>query len=449
MHIEKVVVMVEFGRSRGSGRSARWVSLVGFVVVLALVGSSCGSVSSSEAPQAAERWQLSLTSSDGQTLPKVTLKNGQQIPQLVVDGTYVVNATVPSSLRSELDGKTVELQHRAGDDGEWKTVKEVNVGDDGRIREEFTAGKDLIHRRDFRVAVLPSGSSPTTESAAAEGAAAGDVGVRLVSATRLAQSTAATVATSDTTSAVGVVQFVVQLRNDTNNNLNIYIPTNASNGKYNEAEVSIASGETQSLLYTNPAPGMQIHFRVNKDNCFLGCTNYIMNWSWHPQASSVSACSASMPQFVSNQVYKVELTDKIGDSGFAAGLISGPIRGAGTDNECFFRLESGFVNWLENSKVAGYIETAIEVAAVVTVFVAICVLTDGAAALGTEEVMAAVETLVEEQVVEEVAAESAVDEAGGTVETSIDKASGAQDLTFLKDAFAEQNTNIQNLFNFP
>ena len=156
-----------------------------------------------------------------------------------------------------------------------------------------------------------------------------------------------------------------------------------------------------------------------------------------------------MPQFVSNQVYKVELTDKIGDSGFAAGLISGPIRGAGTDNECFFRLESGFVNWLENSKVAGYIETAIEVAAVVAVFVAICVLTDGAAALGTEEVMAAVETLVEEQVVEEVAAESAVDEAGGTVETSIDKASGAQDLTYMKDAFAEQNTNVQNLFNFP
>lgn len=442
--------MVEFGRSRGSDRSARWVSLVGFVLVLALVGSSCGSVSSSEAPRAAEHWQLSLTSSDGKTLPKATLRNGQQLPQLVVDGTYVVNATVPPSLRPQLDGKTVELQHRAGDDGEWKTVKEVNVGDDGRIREEFTAGKGLIHRRDFRVAVLPSESSPTTESAAAEGAAAGVVGVRLVSATRLAQSTAATFATSETTSAVGVVQFVVQLRNDTNNNLNIYVPTDASNGKYNEAEVSIASGETQTLLYTNPAPGMQIHFRVNKDKCLGGCTNYITNWSWHPQASSVSACSASMPKFVSNQVYKVELTDKIGDSGFAAGLISGPIRGAGTgDNTCFFRLESGFVNWLENSKVAGYIETAIEVAAVVAVFVAVCVLTDGAAALGTEEVMATVEMLVENQVVEEVSAESAVDQAGETVETAIDKASGAQDLTFMKDAFMEQDTNIQNLFRVP
>lgn len=433
--------MVEFGRSRSSGRSARWVSLVGFVVVMAMVGSACGSGSSSDAPQAAERWQVSLTSVDGQTLPKVTMKNGQQVPQLVVDGTYAVNATVPSSLRSELDGKTVELQHRAGADGEWKTVKEVKVGDDGRIREEFTAGKGLIHRRDFRVAVLPSGSSPTTE-----GAAAGDVGVRLVSATRLAQSTAATFATSDTTSAVGVVQFVVQLRNNTNNNLNIYVPTDASNGKYNEAEVSIASGETQSLLYTNPAPGMQIHFRVNKDKCLGGCTNYITNWSWHPQASSVSACSASMPQFVSNQVYKVELTDKIGDSGFAAGLISGPIRGAGTgDNNCFFRLESGFVNWLENSKVAGYIETAIEVAAVVAVFVAICVLTDGTAALGTPEVMATVESLVELNVLFEIPADSALDAAGDTVETTIEKAAGAisdpNDLSWLKNGFV--------VFNYP
>ena len=433
----KDAVMVAFQRSRGTGRSAGWISLVGLVVAVALVGSSCGSGSSSDAPQAVERWQLSFTSVDGQTLPKVTLKNGQQVPQLVVDGAYVVNATVPSSLRSELDGKTVELQRRAGADGDWTTVTEVQVGDDGVIREEFTAGNALIHQGDFRIAVLASGSSPTTE-----GAMGNDAGVRLVSATQLAQSTAATFATSDTSSAVGVVQFVVQLRNDTNNNLNIYVPTDASNGKYNEAEVSIASGETQSLLYTNPAPGMQIHFRVNKDKCLGGCTNYITNWSWHPQASSVSACSASMPKFVSNQVYKVELTDKIGDSGFAAGLISGPIGGAGAgDSNCFFRLESGFVNWLENSKVAGYIETAVEVAAVVAVFVAICVLTDGAASLGTEETMAVVEGLIEDGVVDEVAADPVVDQAGGTADTSIDKASGAQDLTWFRDNTFEPPTN--------
>lgn len=430
--------MVEFGRSRGSGRSARWVSLVGFVVVLALVGSSCGSESSSEAPQAAERWQLSLTSTDGQTLPNVTWKNGQQIPQLVVDGTYVVNATVPSSLRSELDGKTVELQHRAGDDGEWKTVKEVNVGGDGRIREEFTAGKDLIHRHDFRVAVLPSGSSPTTKGAAAEGAAAGDNGVRLVSATQLAQRVNKGVTTSDTTSAVGVVQFAVQLSNNTKNDLNIYVPTDASGNTYNEVEVSIASGETKTLFYTNPAPGMLIHFRVNKDKCLLGCTNYIVNWSWHPQAASVPACSAAMPKFVSNGTYKVNLSDGP-DSAFAAGLISGPIGGAGTNNACYFRLESGFVNWWQNSPVAGYIKTAVEVAAVIAVFVAICVLTDGAAALGSDEAMTAVTDLIKDGAIDE------VDENGRTwsTQTQIDEGDGPMSL----DDYPSQTQRLQNLFN--
>ncbi|MFM7223954.1 MAG: hypothetical protein ACKO1Y_00740, partial [Actinomycetota bacterium] len=205
------------------------------------------------------------------------MKSGRTFPALVLGGTYVVSATVPSALRSELAGKTVELQHRSGDDGEWTTVKEVRVGDDGRIREEFTAGKGLIHRHDFRVAVLTSGSSPTTEGAAA---AAG--GVRLMSAARPAQ---ATTTTSDTTTAVGVVQFVVQVVNNTGNNLNLYIPTAQSNGTYNEAEVALASGETKSLLYSNPPPGTGVHFRANKQKCFSGCTDYLMNWKWYPANS--------------------------------------------------------------------------------------------------------------------------------------------------------------------
>jgi len=407
------------------------VSLVGFVVVLALVGSSCGSESSSEAPQAAERWQLSLTSTDGQTLPNVKLKNGQQIPQLVVDGTYVVNATVPSSLRSELDGKTVELQHRAGADGEWKTVKEVNVGGDGRIREEFTAGKDLIHRHDFRVAVLPSGSSPTTKGAAAEGAAAGDVGVRLVSATQLAQVSNPEVAppkvqTSDTTSAVGVVQFAVQLSNNTTHNLNIYVPTDASGSTYNEAEVSIAIGETKTLIYTNPVAGMLIHLRVNKDECLLGCTNYIADWSYHPVTKPKnSACSASMPKFVSNQTYKIDLNDGSGNAGFAAGSISGPIGGAGTDNTCYFRLDSEFVNWWQTSKVAGFIETAVAVAAITAVFVAFVIATDGAGTAATPEAAAAIEEEIAEGVVQEV--EESSGDSSDEADTSIASGQGPID----------------------
>ena len=400
------------------------VRLLGLVTAVAIVGAACGSTKSSDAPVPAEGWQVSLTSVSGRPLPQTEVQSGRTFPALVVGGTYVVSATVPSALRSELAGETVELQHRSGADGEWTTVKEVRVDADGRIREEFTAGKELTHRHDYRIAVVESGasgSSPTSKGAAA---AAG--GVRLMSAARPAQVTATS---SDTTTAVGIVQFVVQIVNNTGNNLNLYIPTAQSNGTYNEGEVALASGETKSLLYTNPPPGSGVHFRANKQKCFGGCTDYVMNWKWYPTVSGTSepmpgytACGASMPQFTSNQVYKVELNDKMfTNSNFAAGLLSGQIGGDGTGYKtCTFDLESKFVNWMQSNPVKGFLVVAAATALIVAA-VALTVATAGAAA----PLDAAAAELVADAVVEVVAEDAATDAAGDVVGAEVDAGAGA------------------------
>jgi len=398
------------------------VPLLGLVTAVAIIGAACGSTKSSDAPGPTEGWQMSLTSASGRPLPQTEVQSGRTFPALVVGGTYVVTATVPSALRSKLAGKTVELQHRAGSDGEWTTVKEVRVGADGRIREEFTAGKELIHRHDYRIAVFDSGSSPTTE-----GAAAGDGGVRLMS---VARPTLLPFVTSDPPlTAVAAVQFVVQVVNNTGNNLNLYIPTAQSNGTYNEGEVALASGETKSLLYTNPTPGSGVHFRVNKQKCLLGCTNYVMNWKWYPTEPETAqplpgytACGASMPQFTSNQVYKVELNDKMfPNSNFAAGLLSGQLGGDGTGyTTCTFDLESQFVNWLQSNPVKGFLIAAAAVALIVAA-VALTVATAGAAA----PLDAAAAELVADAVVEVIAEDAATDAAGDLAEPAIEAAEGA------------------------
>ncbi|MFM7735425.1 MAG: hypothetical protein ACKPBU_05510 [Alphaproteobacteria bacterium] len=296
-------------------------------------------------------WQVSLTGADGQPLQKTEVKSGGTFPALVLGGTYVVSATVPSALRWELAGETVELQQRSGVAGEWTTVKEVRVGADGRIREEFTAGKELIHRHAYRIAVMESGASGS--SRATKGAAA-----------RPAQSSTTT---SETTTAVGVVQFIVQVVNNTGNNLNLYVPGTFDGSTYGEGEVALAIGDTISLIYTNPPPGAGLHIRANKADCLLGCTNFVTNWKWVPSDYNLTACGASMPQFFSNQLYLMELNDKMfNDSHFAAGLLSGQIYGDGTGyNTCTFDLDSTFDNWFLSNPVEGFLLIEATTAAIV------------------------------------------------------------------------------------
>lgn len=419
--------MVGSGIGRGSGRVARWVSSVGLVVAVAVVGAACGSGKSSERPRPVERWQVSLTGADGQALPKVTLKNGRQIPQLVVGGTYAVNATVPADLRSKVRGKVLVLQRRAGAEGAWKTMRVIGVDERNRIREKFTAGTALVSLHDYRIAVVEP-ESPEAKPAAA--GASGDGGVRLMAATRPAQATVETVAASESTTAVGAVQYVVQLVNKTNNNLYVYVPTAQSDGNYKEAKIAIAEGATKSLVYTNPPPGTAMNFRVTKQSCLGGCTNYLTAWDWHPTLTTAprtpgtpqNACSESMPQFFSNQVYTVELKDNsTGDAGFAVGVLYGPLGGEGTgETACSFMLKNKFANWMTAHPVLGFLVIVAAVAAVVAVAVLVAVaveflLAETAVVVGEAALAPAAESAIAEGAVSVVEAEVAV-EAEATAE---------------------------------
>jgi len=220
------------------------------------------------------------------------------------------------------------------------------------------------------------------------------------------------------------VQYVVQLVNKTNNNLYVYVPTAQSDGNYKEAKIAIAEGATKSLLYTNPPPGTAMNFRVTKQSCLGGCTNYLMNWDWHPYQTDgtgksgrtylagYTPCSASLPQFVSGQTYKVELNDKRFENYndfFAAGLLSGPIGGAGTaDKTCTFNLQSSLVNWFKENPVKGFLIVTAAVI-IIAALVVLTVATFGAAA----PLDAAVEGLIAEGVLEvagEAAAEGVIEE---------------------------------------
>lgn len=370
-----------------NARFSRRISLVAMVVVVVVIGAACGSSESSKSsdrPRPAESWQLSLTTAAGKPLTLLQANGAPKQPHLLVGGTYVVSATVPSALRATLAGKTVELQHRSGTDGDWKTVKQVRVAADGRIDEKFTAGKDLINRHDYRLAVVETGTSPTTT-----GSAAGGEDVRLMSAIRPAQVASGLV--SETTSAVGDVQFAVEITNGTIDDLKIFFPgALSSTGTYQEGEVDVAKGSTVTVLYTNPPAGAGIHLRVNKKSCLGSCTNYITNWDWQPHdylginKKGFAPCSASMPQFLPGQTYQVLLAqgDKyapLSDGyGFAAGQISGPINGADAAGaSCTFDLESSFRNWLDNHPVDGFLLAAAAVA-IIAVAIALTVETGGA-----------------------------------------------------------------------
>lgn len=423
--------LIASDHARGREERTRFLVSVAIIVVVAVLAAGCSSSSSSsEEDGKAAGWSLSFTRADGAAVPESRLANGKVSPTLVVGNEYVVSATVPKSLRSNLDGKTLELQHRSGGTGDWTSVREVRVDGAGRIRETFTAKPELVHLHDYRVAIIdPSARDATPTTVAAPAGTTPGAGYRTISATQGAQTYPTPVPfpfTSEITSAVGVVQYIVQIVNNTNNDLNVYIPTAQSNGTYNEGLVAIASGQTTSVLYTNPPPGSAMHLRVNKQKCFEGCTDYVMNWNWVPTESGVpvkgySACSASLPKFTSNQMYKFELNDKIPESNFAAGFLSGALDGAGSAyRTCTFDLESKLVNWLQSNPVKGFLVIA-AAAAVIAVAVVLTVATAGAAA----PLDAAAAELVADAVVDVVAEDAAEDAAGDVVAAEVDAVGGA------------------------
>lgn len=439
------------GRRRDPG-AWRALGFIAVVTITALVGAwlpagateTGGPVTAGASGTATARtvtsvrgWSVNLRTADGQRVPVVDLPDGRKVPQFVVGSSYRVSATVPPQVRAKTRTRSFALQHRAGADGEWATVKLLTMSRSGRLTDTFTVGPEMITLRDYRLvsatgpdagyrltsatvsrnaAVPAQAVADTTPTTAAPAPTTSTTTTTTMPTTTTTAGTAtsttvpATPSTtappnslpappaSDTFSAVANVQFAIQISNNSSNNMNLYLPSTQWNGTFQEAEISLATGETKTLLYNNPPPGVRFHLRVNKQKCFMGCTNYVVNWArpndWKNWPSPCSAAN-TVPTFLSGQTYKVDLTDKSGSSDvLSVGTLTGELGGPGSGSTtCTFQLVNATdldVNtWFKDNPVKGFLAAAAALY-VMTIVVTVAVVSFGTAAPAEAAVLAEV-----------------------------------------------------------
>jgi hypothetical protein len=432
-------------RRRGP-RPWRTLGGIAVVTVASLVGASLpagatepgrptatGSSAPTRAVTSVEGWSVRLRTADGQRVPMVAPDGERALPRLVVGSSYRLSATVPRAVRAQTRTRSFVLQHREAPDDAWKTVRLLTMGRNGRLRDTFTVSPEMIKLRDYRLvaatgpdagyrlASVSVGRSsaapaqildpsppttttvpPTTTSTTVPPPTTSTTGVTAPTTVPTSPSTTVPAKplpappASATFSAVADVQFAIEITNTTGNDLILYVPSSRVNGAYQEAEFSLADGETKSLVYNNPPAGAAFHLRVNKQKCLGTCTDYIVVWSEPSNSKNwPSPCSAgsTMPKFFSGQIYQVDLTNKTDwNSSFAVGTLTGPLAGPGSGpTTCTFWLQDkadvAVDTWIQNHpKVVGFVELAV----VIAVVVAVAVVTMGAAAPEEAAVLAEV-----------------------------------------------------------
>lgn len=329
-----------------------------------------------------ERWHLRLRTEDGKRLGVRRLADGRCSPVLAIGHTYRVDARLPAELRPSQDGRTLKVQHREENGDTWKTVKEVPVSRDGRIRTTFRATSAMMHLREYRIAGLLE----------ARGAAA---------------PAAMTTVTSPTTTATGVAVVVINIENNNGHDLNLNVPgTNLGGGVYASMEVGVKDGTSISLVYQNVPQGIGHGFSMTKQKCFLDCTTYEVDWScrhcsdeWKrselrdASGNPYPYCADAHPQIVSGGTYTLNLNDNdFGSSAsidFARGYLTGPIDGLGApERTCIFGTESRAYEWPISHPRADFL---ICVAAGIALFAIVVV---AEAAVGGEVATTAVRELV-------------------------------------------------------
>ena len=318
--------------------------------VKAPVKVSASMDSSLDASRVAKKWDLKLRTTAGKKLGTVKMRDGSRSPKLVIGTSVRAKGRVPAPVLKRLQSRKVTLQtQRVGSgSGSWKRARTVKVAKNGRFDVKLKITKKLLHKHRFRVAAT------TVRKAGGL--------------------TATTTTTSSSTTGTVVSQFIINIVNNTGDNLNIAIPTSqttSSSGTYNYATMPLNNGDTHGTVYTNAPPAATFFMNVTKQNCVGQCTNYRTAWNYTPNKSSVACGSTSSdaPQLVSAGVYTVTLTPQFG-SGYD-GALSGPIYGAGTPNDtCTFQQVEAFDNWIENNPVKGFIACVIAVAVIALLIVA-------------------------------------------------------------------------------
>ncbi|MEN9505104.1 MAG: hypothetical protein RI958_1030 [Actinomycetota bacterium] len=327
-------------------------------------------------------WGFEMQKMDGTPLDEFTTDEGVVKDLIVYDG-YRFEASVPVELVTATTDFVVEGRMLGSD--VWLPRYKVQVNADGTASGTFHPNMERQVPMDYRMAAVDR-SRPTYT----------------------------VIAMSESVRAAAQIEFSISLVNNTSNDLTVKIPMayDAAADTWTTFDVKLDQGQTRKLVYENPPNGTGFSMILNKQRCFLDCTDYFMDWTWSPDTRTACASLNSFLLF-SSAAYTVTLSDNVDgqSAGFKTGTIDGPMLGPGTDDtSCTFTTRTRDGQWLANHPVKGAF-TIIGIAAlvIVTVFVTGVLIADAAATTAAAEAVASAERAAAERAAKELAAKEAAE----------------------------------------
>jgi hypothetical protein len=270
-------------------------------------------------------WSFEMQNMDGSPLDQYTDSTGVSVNKLVVYEAYRFMASVPVELVTSNVGFVVEFQFPGGT---WHPKYQVQVTADGVASWTFRPDMDAQSPRDYRLSAVTKEPGYTV------------------------------VASSNVVRASADIEFSISIVNNTSNDLTVKIPDtyDESTQEWSYFEFGLAIGVKRTLKYVNPNSGVGFSMVLNKQKCFLDCTDYFMDWSWKPDTRPNSCTDLNSLALFSTSASTVTLSDNIDgqNSGWKTGIIEGPLLGPGTaDTSCTFTTRTRDGQWLRNHPVKG------------------------------------------------------------------------------------------------
>lgn len=267
-------------------------------------------------------WGLQVVNMDGTPLDQYTDSTGVTLDKLIVFKTVKVTARVPVGLVTPNNLFVAEYQLEAG--GPWyggAPLGEVgNCSDVCEVSGTYTPTQFLT-AHDWRLAAIDT--------------------------SRL---DAPVIASSTSIRLFASKEFSIKIWNTTSNDLTIKLPLGYdSNTKaWTYTNLELAVGDSNTVVYQNSTASFSMV--LNKQKCFLDCTDYFMDWSWAPTGTGRTACSDNPFYFYSSGAYTIKLSDNVDgqNNGWKTGILSGMAGPGKADTSCTFTTRDRIDEWISN-----------------------------------------------------------------------------------------------------
>ena len=269
-------------------------------------------------------WSFEMQNMDGTPLDQYTTAAGVTLDKLVVYEGYSLTATVPVELLTPNNIFVVQYQL---DSGDWITDRIIDVAADGSASGTYVP-RQFWPEHTLRLAAVDFNRAPEMVP----------------------------VASSNEIRVFQSYEYSIEIWNTTSNDLTIKIPQeyDRTSKTWAFVEFGVGIGETNTINYINtPATGFSLV--LNKQKCFLDCTDYFMDWSWAPTDTGRTPCSDSDLHFTSGRTYTIKLSDNVDgqNDGWKTGIISSTAGPGTADVNCTFTTRTRAGEWLANHPVKG------------------------------------------------------------------------------------------------